>query len=283
MNTRIAWIHQPGKGATYRYRAVMPAAEVGKINGFKTSVNAGEADILVFSKPIPYDIEMAKQAKAAGCKIVVDLADDHFDNPTVSRVYHDVTRFADKVVTPTPVMADRVKQRLGLSAEVIAEPYEFDELQPHANGEKYLWFGHKGNLKDIIPWKSVLDRLDFTVVSVPNQYFENTLQWSIETMEEQLALCNIVVLPTRKHAHYKSANRLINAIRMGCFVVADQHPAYKEFRRFAWTANFPTGMRWHKVYRDELNDMVSAGQDYIRDRYSPAAIGKQWADLLGAL
>jgi hypothetical protein len=57
--------------------------------------------------------------------------------------------------------------------------------------------------------------------------FEGAIPWSKETMLEEFARADIVVIPTT--ASYKSANRAIEAIRQGCFVVAEPHPALEGF------------------------------------------------------
>lgn len=283
MNKTIVYVHQGKDSATFRYRAQMPADEVSRINGFKAMVNTGAADILVFSKPMPTDLSMAEAAKEQGCKIVVDLSDDHFQHPAVGKLYRDLARHADAMVCPTAVMRDRIKEATGKEALVIPEPYEFEELPPHADGMKFLWFGHKTNLGGLLQWTPHLKNIDLTIVTNKNDKVPDYVPWSLETMREQLAARNIVLLPTMRGAEYKSPNRLVNAIRSGCFVVAENHPAHKEFRRFAWVGPFVTGIRWAVSFRDQLNDLVAEGQEYIRDRYSPTTIGKQWAELFASM
>lgn len=283
MNKNITFVHQLKDSATFRYRSAMPAAEVSKINGYTAKVNEGAADIIVFSKPLSTDVTMAEAAKAEGCKIVVDFADDHFRKRTVAKMYAAIAHYADAIVCPTKEMQTRIKEALSRDAEVIPEPYEFEENEPHADGDKFLWFGNKQNLPGLIQWHPYLKDIDLTVVTSKNDRWPEYLEWSLETMKEQLAARNIVLLPTMKGAEYKSANRLVNAIRTGCFAVCQDHPAYEEFREFAWVGNFATGIRWSKAFRHDLNAVVKAGQDYIRDRYSPQAIGKQWASLFDSL
>lgn len=283
MSKNITFIHQLTHSATYRYRSEIPAKEVSRINGYTAKVNEGTADILVFSKPLETDLTMAEAAKEEGCKIVVDFTDDHFRKRTAGKMYTSMAQFADVLVCPTKVMQERLKEVLNREAVVIPEPYEFEELPPHADGDKFLWFGNKQNLPGLVQWQPYIQDLDLTVVTAQNDKWPDYLPWSLETMKEQLAVRNIVLLPTMKGAEYKSANRLVNSIRTGCFAVCQDHPAYEEFRQFAWVGNFATGVKWSKAFRSDLNDIVRAGQDYIRDRYSPETIGKQWATLFDSL
>lgn len=283
MNRSIVFVHQGANSATYRYRALMPAQEVSKINGFRASVNTGAGDIIVFSKPVHTDLGLAKAAKAEGAKVVVDLSDDHFSHPVIGRLYADICQHADRIVCPTEVMREIVTKNLEIEPEVIGEPYEFDELPPHADGNKFLWFGHKGNLPGLMMWKEHIKDLDLTVVTDKNDRWPEYVPWSMEAMKENLASRNIVLLPVMKGAEYKSSNRMVNAIRSGCFVVAQDHPAYREFRKFSWVGNFATGVKWSRYFKSDLNDLVRAGQEYIRDRYSPETIGKQWASLFASM
>jgi hypothetical protein len=92
----------------------------------------------------------------------------------------------------------------------------------------------------------------------------------------------IVLLPTRAGVEYKSANRLVNAIRAGCFPVCGALPSYKEFRKVAWVGKFETGLQWAKAMKDELNDRVKEGQAYI-EKFSPESVGKLWEQALEAL
>ena len=277
---KYVFIHRGGpEMASYRYRAMMPAAQVGG------TVNGGDAQVLIFSKPTPDDLVLAKDNKEHGVKIVADLGDDHFNHAIWGPIYREMVRLADCVVTPTNNMAARIKTYTGRTVDaVIADPYEEALQPPHANGaEKYLWFGNPVNLKDLTQWKPHLKDLDLTIVKTSNHKLEfDYLTWSPEVQTAQLGKANVVILPTRKGAEYKSANRLVNAVRAGCFVVASTHPSATEFRRFIWAGSFVTGLQWAKYFKDELNDMVREGQAYC-EKFSPENIGTQWAQVLDAV
>jgi hypothetical protein len=282
MKYKVVFIQRMGPmTASYRMRSEMPAKFLGG------EVNGGEANILVFTKPLPQDLELAKESKADGIKIVVDIIDDHFRNQMIGPGYKEMVELADVVVTPTANMSDRlVKYGLRPADVIIPEAYEEPHGEPHASdGEKYLWFGAQGNLKDLRPWikDGVFNGKHLTVVTGPNEGLGHEwTQWTPEVQTQALQESNIVVLPARKGIEYKSANRLVNAIRGGCFPVCGNLPSYQEFRRFAWVGNFATGVRWTQAMHSELNDRVREGQTYIQ-KFSPEAIGKQWEQVLEAL
>ena len=280
----IAWIHRLGpQAASYRYRAEMPAREVAKLNGFRCSLNEGTAGVLVFAKPLAPDLALAETAKAAGAKIVVDLADDHLTKKGVGSLYAAMAKLADAVVCPTAEMASRVHAVTGvLPHAVIPDPYEMPEVAPHAEGGNALWFGISSGLHDLDEIRGALKKFDLRVVTGP-KVPEGAIQWTQDVLLRELMRANVVVIPTRQGAEYKTNNRLLNAIRGGTFPVVSMHPAHMEFRRFVWVGVIPTGLQWVRAFQSDLNALVAAAQDHIRVRYSPETIGAQWADFLGAL
>jgi hypothetical protein len=267
--------------ASYRMRSEQPAKFLGG------TVNGGEGEIIVFSKPLPQDLELAKECKADGVKIAVDIIDDHFRHKLVGEGYSEMVKLADLVITPTANMSDRlVKYGLRPADVVIPEAYEEPHGEPHANGaEKFCWFGSQGNLKDIRPWikNGTFNGQHLTVVTGPCENLgHDWVQWTPEVQTRALQESQIVLLPTRAGVEYKSANRLVNAIRAGCFPVCGALPSYKEFRRVAWVGKFETGLQWAKAMKDELNDRVKEGQAYI-EKFSPESVGKLWEQALEAL
>lgn len=277
MNKSVVFVHRFGpKMASYRYRAAMPAAEVGRINGFRTAVNNGEAEIAVYSKPTPEDLAGATAAKAEGVKIIADLGDDHF---ATDQVYHDFAKLADAIVCPTQAMRARIYDYTKRDSAVIPDPYEQPESAPHADGENMLWFGHIVNIKDVTNVSHLLAGRTLRVVSGPRT-LPTVIPWSPENLRVELARANIALFPTRTGNEHKSPNRLLNAIRAGLFPICMKHPAYMEFRSMVWVGNFPTGLKWTDAFRSDLNALVKTAQDYIRGRYSPAEVGRQWASFL---
>lgn len=275
----IVWVHQFGEQmASFRYRALMPAQEVGKINGYKTALNNGTADIVIFSKPIASEIETAEQAKRDGAKIIVDLADDHFTDSS-RETFLKFAELADGIVTGTNAMRARIYDHTKRDSVAIPDPYEFPECAPHADGDCFLWFGHQTNLRELISILPHLKTRKLLVVTGPKQ-IPNAIQWTPQNITGAFAQSSVVLLPTSEGNEHKTANRLLNSIRAGCFPVCMRHPSYLEFQHHVWVGNLPTGLRWVDAFKDDLNELVAEAQNYIRDRYSPATIGQRWADYL---
>lgn len=277
---KAVFIHRMGPDfASYRYRAAIPAAEVGG------TVNGGEANVLIFSKPTPDDLVLAKESKAEGIKIVADLGDDHFRHPVWGPIYVEMAKLADVLVTPTENQAGRIMKYISRKVDaVIPDPYEEPLTAPHANGAaRFLWYGNACNLKDLTPYMPFLKDMPLTIVTSANHKEPyDYIHWSPQAQTEQLQAANVVLLPVRKGVEYKSPNRLVNALRAGCFVVGSEHPSHQEFRRYVWTGNLMTGVKWAQHFRKELNEIVAEGQVYI-EKFSPANVGKQWVQLLETL
>lgn len=280
MNVKSVFVHRMGADfASYRYRAAIPAEQVGG------TVNGGEGHVYIFSKPTPDDVKLAKECKAEGVKVVADLGDDHFRHAVWGPIYVEMAKLCDALVTPTENMAGRIMKYIGRKADVvIPDPYEEPYCAPHANGaERMLWYGNACNLGDIRPLLSFLKGADLTILTGSNhRHTFDYVKWSKPAQTEHLQKTQLVLIPVRKGVEYKSPNRLVNAIRSGCFVVGSEHPSHMEFKRYSWVGNTLTGIRWAQHFQDELNDIVAEGQVYI-EKFSPANVGKQWAQLLDSL
>jgi uncharacterized Rossmann fold enzyme len=255
LNKRTSFIHWGDKNAaSWRYRAKIPA-------GDWASQNDLTADTLIFAKPQANELMDMARAKARGAWVVVDFCDDHFD----WLHYQEALRLADAVTCSTTEMAKRIKD-LGRDAIVISDPYEYPEMPPHCNGVNLLWYGHHVNrdsLQRILP---DLEGYPLRVVS----NFDGAIPWSKETMLEEFARADIVVIPAT--VPYKSANRAIEAIRQGCYVVAEPHPALEGFP--IYIGNIKEGIEWTK--QQNMNELISKAQRFVTEEFSPQILIDKW-------
>lgn len=248
--------------ASYRYRAEIPAKELG------WEINNLDADVIIYSKPVIEDVAEARALKEAGKKIVVDFCDDHFNFAH----YHEMHALADRVTCPTEFMANKI------GGTVIPDPYEFAEFSPHCQGTKVLWFGHAVNKAGLF---RVMDNMRLPVESfsiVSNM--PGTIPWSVETLKFELFKADIVILP--ETAHYKSPNRCVEAIRSGCFVVAEPHPSIKDFKGL-YVGDINEGIEWVRHNLQAANKMIKTAQNFIRKRYSPSTVANAWKKLVQEL
>lgn len=265
----LSFIHGGDESmASYRYRAKIPAGHL------LASINDLGADWLVFAKPTPEDYQSAVDAKAGGQGVIVDFCDDHFNRFSH---YPAMARIADAVTCPTEHMASVIRAFVGVEATVIPDPYEFAELAPHCNGNKTLWFGHAVNWYSI---ERVLGEITVPLSIVSN--VPGTMPWSLETMKREFAKADIVIVP--ETAPYKSCNRTVEAIRQGCFVVAEEHPSLHLFMDQAepniWIGSIKEGIEWASRNQQEANIRTLAAQRIVNDSFSPRTQASAWKSLL---
>lgn len=248
--------------ASYRYRAQIPAEELG------AEINTEDADVLIFSKPMIEDVELARKNKDK--KIVVDFCDDHFHR---FPHYMEMAKIADLITCPSKGMQQVIKVQ-GFDSVIINDPYEYLG-EPHANGTNMLWFGHTSNISEAV--SLLTSGIPCRVVTGETNVLDGYTPWSIENLGRELTNANLVLIPNGKST--RSNNRMINAISAGCFVIAgDQH---KDCRRFIWAnKSIHAGIQFAKCFQDELNDMVAEGKRWVEENHSPKVIGKQWKQAL---
>lgn len=261
----VSFIHRGGAGmASYRYRAMLPAHHLG------ARINDTSADVLVYAKPAPEEVDEAVAAKDAGKAIVVDFCDDHF---ATQPHYMQMADLADAVTCPTTTMMAQI-MAAGYKGEVtvIFDPYEFPEVMPHCAGANLLWFGHGSNFNSLV---RVLPRIFAPLVAVSN--IPLARPWSMETMYREFLSADIVILPAT--APHKSANRAIESIRQGCFVVAEPHPSLTELPGI-WIGDIPEGIAWAIQNPSQANERTREAQNYVSTRFSPRTQASAWKSLL---
>lgn len=243
--------------ASYRYRAQTPARELG------ASINDLSADVLVYCKPAEEELDEARRAQDRGAKVIADFCDDHFD---AHSHYEKFARTADAVTCPTREMT----RRIPVLATVIPDPYEYPKVLPHCSGNKVLWFGHGVNIESLL---RVMPKITAPLKVVSNVPWASP--WSFEGMLREFLEADIVILPAT--AGYKSPNRALEAIRQGCFVVAEPHPSIENFP--IWIGDINEGIEWASQNQAQANERTRLAQSYI-ERYSPRTVCDAWRDLL---
>lgn len=249
--------------ASYRYRALIPAKEIG------ADINNPKADVIIFAKPIDQDVPYVAQARAQGRKVIADFCDMHFH----LNHYDLILKTADAVTCPTKWFSEYIRQQYGIEAEVVPDPYEYEEKPPHCAGDKLLWFGQSLNFNGLERIAHHLTGHPLAVVS----NMDGAIPWSKESMVEQFAIADIVVMP--ETAPYKSPNRTVEAIRQGCFVVAEPHPAINDIPGI-WIGNIRKGIEWAQANPLEANKATTLAQNFVRSRYSPQTQANAWRTVI---
>ena len=257
---KVSFCHYGNENmASYRYRCAIPAKELG------ADINNPKADVLIFAKPMDQDVPWLLNAREHGRKVIADFCDMHFNLP----YYNMVLEAADVVTCPTQWFAEQIREQFGIVAEVIHDPYEYTEAAPHCAGNNLLWFGQSMNIDGLERISSLIEGYPLHIVS----NIEGATPWSKENMLSAFANADIVVMP--ETAPYKSANRTIEAIRQGCFVVAEPHPAINDFPGI-WIGNIKEGIEWASNNPLQANLRTRLAQEWVGKWYSPKTQADAW-------
>jgi hypothetical protein len=251
--------HGDADMASYRYRAANPAALLG------ASLNDSSADVLIFAKPAGHELSMLREANRAGCITIVDFCDVHWHMPQISSMLNQATA----VTANTEFMAQLIHDDTGRTATVIPDAYEYEECLPHCKGNRLLWFGHSTNGASLNRLMGFSTEYPLRVVTNKSAQAPDSpidiVDWSTEALRQEFAKADIVLLPDT--APHKSANRAIEAIRQGCFVVAEPHPALTDFPGI-WIGNLRKGVVWASQHQEDARSMTEAAQQYVKEKYS---------------
>jgi len=108
--------------------------------------------------------------------------------------------------------------------------------------------------------------------------------WSSAETWDSLAVTDLVLIPAMLDEQWtlaKSANRLVEALWAGRFVIAHPIPSYREFDDCAWLgADLAEGIAWVMHNQESIAGRIRAAQDRIAVAYSPARIAAQWEQIL---
>lgn len=251
--------------ASYRLRVAIPMRNLG------CPARMGRGNPTFFFKHQAGDIDRAVEVAQAGAGIVYDVVNDHFGGPLGDH-YRMMCDLATTVTAGSETMAARVKACTGRDATVIDDPYENDE-RPVGTGAGVLWFGHGANLPSLLRVADDLVDCDLTVCT--NVHNDAFVPWSQDAEARCLEACAVVLVTGDNPG--ASSNRIVKALRAGKFVVTNGGvPAWDQFAPFVWIGGVAEGLRWFEANREEAWNKVQAGQEYVRERFSPWLIGQQW-------
>lgn len=268
------------------------------------------ADAVIFSKSVhPATQQLAFQIKQLGIRLYFDICDHHFEHPEYANYYQEMTEIADKIIVNTPYMADIVTHYTNRQTTVIADPYEGPRGLPHFLPGKtklrLLWFGHPVNLDTLTNFIPQLLNfaqtipLELHLVSMftpqfERIYFELQQQvgknlslrfspWSLTATWNALHATDIVIIPSlpTEQKRPKSANRLIESIQAGRFVVAYPLPAYQPFAQWVWVNDqLITGIEWALQHPQQVIQQLTQAQSILEFSFSPVSIARQWEQVL---
>lgn len=267
-------------------------------------------DITVFLKNSTVD--HIKSAKSSGSKTIFDVCDNKFEEDKNLKFCCDE---ADFITCNSVVMSQQILQRFQKQAFFIPDPFERPILPVNFDPGpvvKILWFGSQSSAGYVdwpATWKllqSKIKNYHLDIISSKaarfrektirriekHQYFDIDLgkitfhEWNWQLQGQLLQQTDIIILPidiTHHRTITKSANRVIDSLASGKFVITNRLDSYREFTDYIWTKDLAKGINWALSNKDSVNTMVTNGQEYVKTHYSISRISDIWIDYLNKL
>jgi hypothetical protein len=260
--------------------------------------------VIFLKRSQPHSIQKAKDL---GAKTIYDLCDNKFEE---KEEYEPCCKLADLVSVNSENMGISTKHHTGRDYIVMPDPYERPRLDPVFNPGptiELLWYGSQSSFK-FLPIVELWQRLEkeiktyrYTMISqktdrvlskmqqrqakgqISGINFNklNMEQWTWERQGELLKTCDIVVMPVvtdNPRTDTKSANRLIDALMSGKFVITTPLASYLEFEPYTWQGDYIEGIKWAINNPDGVIKKITKGQKYTQERYSAEVLSKNFIE-----
>lgn len=296
------------KRASHRLRGDVTSAALRELGyDAKVVTNFDDIDkntIVIFLKrSLPPSILRAKQL---GAKTVYDLCDNKFDE---KEEYGPNCQLVDIVSVNSEQMAISTKNNTGKNSVVMPDPFERPILLPRFNPGQtlnILWFGSQSSL-GFLPIVEIWQRLEAEVgnyhyhmiMSKPDRLRNKMLkriskgeitgvnldkvsmyEWSWDLQGQLLSGCDIVLMPVLTENYRtdtKSANRLIDSLISGRWVITSPLASYIEFENYTWQAeNYIEGIKWAMTNPEKTVAKIAQGQSYAKKNYSAHHLADKW-------
>ena len=248
------------------------------------------------------------RAKSLGAFTVYDLCDNKFDE---EEVYHLCCAAADIVSANSENMRISIKKNTGKDSIVMPDPFERPKLDPKfspGKDIKLLWFGSQSSL-GLFPLVEVWERLEkelvnynFTMIMSKPDRLRNKMikrkdagiidscinfnkiqmhNWDWDLQGQFLKECDIVLIPVNTDNYRtitKSANRVIDSLISGRFVVTSPLESYLEFKDYTWQGDYIEGIKWSLANPDQVIDKIAKGQQYVEQNYSAKILSNKFIE-----
>jgi cephalosporin hydroxylase/glycosyltransferase involved in cell wall biosynthesis len=307
--------------ASARYRIIAPALALepfgfdsGVLNENSVSNNHDilnqlkPGTIVVLSKIFRRETVLwARAAKQKGCLIVADFCDNLFSIKDRFMLAHEMVSCADLIIVSSEELRKVFLGHGVVVDAVIPDAVEFEKGLPRFDPKKelqVLWFGHSVNhlsvAKSIQGLKRISDNFPLSLKIVSNNvacwasivsqqkpsFSVRFFEWQLNTIQDHMRQCDLVWLPTEMDdfSRVKSANRLIESLWAGRFVVAGPLPSYQEFSDVAWIGDdYESGIIWAIENPDLVISRIKAAQSLIGGRYTIGVLAHEWRKIFQSL
>lgn len=287
------------------------ACIINKVSHFDKFIFAGFATQILAS---------TARLKANGCKIILSYSDNHgARNNNVGLLHRNLITLADHIVVPSATMARIVQKLASPKKEItIIEDHWQTKLQNYsipASGKSLnvSWFGNGPNIEYLVKiLPSLLENSDqwssyqLKILTTPtglkiiNEIFlklqhRSVRPWTISLnewddsqqpsqLENFLGSSHVVLLPSDPLNSIKagiSHNRMVDAARSGCFVIASGMGSYLELRKLGLIGENHAELFNNLIQHiPRLSKKYSLEREKILEEFSPKLNKKKWEKLL---
>lgn len=267
------------------------------------------SDVVVFQKAYePEHLVLAKQLRRQGVRLILDVCDNHFYNPSGSKRLAEraerlqrMVDLVDVVTVSTPALAQLVEHdRLVLVDDCVDWPQRRRMPRPRSGQIRLLWFGSAGDptlgfgLCDLGARMAELSSfaagrsVELVVVSNSAEQFRRWVgsqpfsvryvPWDRRRFPGLLTMSDVVVLPVTRNPFTtaKTSNRPVSALIHGVPVVTSPLPSYLELSRYMLFEDWQDHLA---RYADDpwlAATHVRNAAGFITERFSDARIMSQW-------
>jgi hypothetical protein len=274
------------------------------------------ADVIVVSKivknssvSIISDIRRRYPTKP----MLFDVCDDYINGGEHAEKFQAILALADYWVASTQFLGQQLR---AINQEkyigVIEEPAEHPFQEPKFDGVKgslsLIVFGNRLVLTYLKPWIEQFRRLDVHIrlrLEVVTAFDKEALaywkqltaempaflslswtQWSEYALQNAALRADVALIPSDRgnFGLAKSPNRVVTALSLGLPFIADEIPAYRNFRNFGAVGVDAVGaLEFLNENPHIINNKVIQGQSYIQSNFGVDVIGNQWKTVLSQI
>ena len=231
-------------------------------------------------------------------------------------LYRQILNISSAIVCPTHTLRQAAHQfNTRANICVIEDPWQIQEMKKmRGKLDKFIrivWFGSFLNWKymsnkltetwkhlepskiyifNILSAKKVINMIKKDVINSnpPFNVQIQIIEWSNfdqpNQLEKILESSDIALVPSDPNDPAKqgvSHNRVVDAVRSGCVVIASPMPSYKEIEKLAVIGdNIPKLLGETIENFSSLSDEISQSRKIILERFSPESNAKKWGDVM---
>ena len=253
-------------------------------------------------------IRLLEVAKNNNIKIITVYDDWSFDKNSIHSQRHqlnfDSINLANLSVVKTSAASEIIYKNTGLIANIIPDCLWFKSEKPIAKVNypfKASWFGMNTNhttINEILPSLEALnEKIHLNIITnkfeklqkviESNNYVNLQFKFTVWTPEfnYDLLKSDLVIIPYSSDniRLVKSANRIVDTMNLGRFVIMSNAEQFSEFKDYCYFGNIADGFKWLKVNQDLALKKTISAQEYIINNYSNKITVKKWEKLIKSL